>query len=82
MKVIAAAVGILGAIPEFAHASNATDGSFGTGFLIIVGFIAACFGLVALIRAGSGSERRGPDEVSVDEFVRSTTSIDRPSIER
>lgn len=81
MRATAPIAGLAAAMPLLAHAAD-DGGSSGLGVLIFFGFVAAAYALVAFVKSASGSNKRGPDEVSVDEFVRSTTSIDRPSIER
>ena len=82
MKMPLPVVGVLAGMPLYANAANESDGGFGTGLLIFLGFVAACFVVVAMMRERSSSARRGTDAVSVDEFVRATTATDRPSIER
>lgn len=82
MRATAPIAGLAAAMPLVACAADGGGGSSGWGLLIFCGFVAAAYTLVAFVRSASGSNKRGPDEVSADEFVRSTTSIDRPSIER
>lgn len=82
MRAPAVVAGLSAAMPLIAHAAVGGGGSSILGLLIFFGFVAAVYALVAFVRSASGSTKRGPEEVSVDEFVRSTTSSDRPSIER
>lgn len=69
-------------VPGAVRASESTSSEAVGGFVIILGFIALAFIVVWLIRLATRSERLSPDERSADEFVRQTTPIDRPSIER
>jgi hypothetical protein len=49
---------------------------------VFLAFVAVVYLLVAVIRSATGTHRGLDDESTVDEFVRRTTSTERPSIER
>ena len=63
-------------------ASESTSSEAAGGFAIMLGFVALAFVVVWLIRLATRSDSMAPDERSAEEFVRQTTPIDRPSIER
>jgi hypothetical protein len=68
--------------PFASHAAGEGSGGAGLGLAIFLGFVAVVYLLVAVMRSARGNQRSWNDEPSVDEFVRRTTSTDRPSIER
>ena len=69
-------------VPFAARAAGDGGSGAGLGLVVLLGFVAAVYLLVAVIRSARGTDRAWNDEPSVDEFVRRTTSSDRPSIER
>ena len=68
--------------PFASHAAGEGSRGSGLGLVVFLGFVAVVYLLVAVIRSAKGNHRAWDDEPSVDEFVRRTTSTDRPSIER
>ena len=68
--------------PFASHAAGNGGSGAGLGLVVLLGFVAAVYLLLAVVRSARGTDRAWNDEPSVDEFVRRTTSTDRPSIER
>lgn len=73
---------IAAAAPFASHAAGEGSSGSGLGLAVFLGFVAVVYLLVAVIRSARGNQRSWDGEPSVDEFVRRTTSTDRPSIER
>ena len=73
---------IAATVPFASHAAGEGGSGSGLGLVVLLGFVAAAYLLVAVIRSARGTDRAWKNEPSVDEFVRRTTSTDRPSIER
>lgn len=73
---------LLFSVTSAVRASESTSSEAMGGFAIMLGFVALAFVVVWLIRLATRSENLAPDERSAEEFVRQTTPIDRPSIER
>jgi hypothetical protein len=74
---------LLFSVTSAVRAASESDPSEAVGgFAIMLGFVALAFVVVWLIRLATRSENLAPDERSAEEFVRQTTPIDRPSIER
>ncbi len=76
------------ALASSAHAAmasedaNAQSSEVLGGFLILLGVVALAYAFVFVVRALTGSAKRGPDEMTAAEFDKLTTPSDRPSIER
>lgn len=75
-------VACVAAAPFASHAASDGSGGSGLGLVVFIGFVAVVYLLVAVVRSATASHRGAPQQETVDEFVRRTTSTDRPSIER
>lgn len=82
MNIQAAVATLLFSVSGAVLASESNSSEAVGGFAIMLGFITLAFVVVGLIRLATRSERLAPDKRSAEEFVRQTTPIDRPSIER
>ena len=78
------------ALAGSAQAARASEGGSGQssevlgGFLILLGVVVVAYVFVFVLRALAGGEKRAGRLKDMDsiKFARSTTSTDRPSIER
>jgi hypothetical protein len=77
-----ATVSLFCTAPSAVLASGPASSEAAGGFTIMLGFVALMCVVVWLIRLATRSDTLAPDERNAEEFVRSTTPIDRPSIER